>query len=47
MCYATVHIILKILLYLGTVMADTFGVAKKATAVAIPVLNQFGSGSTM
>ena len=30
----------------GTVMSDTWGVAKKATAFAVRVLDQNGSGST-
>ena len=32
--------------YIGTVMGNTYGIAKKATAIAVKVLSDFGSGST-
>ena len=31
---------------LGTVMGNTYGLAKKATAIAVKVLNDFGGGNS-
>ena len=30
----------------GTIMSDTYGLARKATAIAVRVLNEVGSGTT-
>ncbi len=32
---------------IGTVMADKYGLARRATAIAVRVLDQNGSGTTM
>ena len=39
------NIIIIIIMYTGTIMSRSFGVAKKATAIAVRVLGADGSGS--
>ncbi len=44
--YCHLHVqTFSILPYIGTIVSKTYGVAKKATAIAVRVLNAGGSGS--
>ena len=43
--YGSLRMVKIFILFVGTVIGDNYGLARKATAIAVRVLNDNGSGS--